>query len=313
MDSKNTLLILCIFFSLLTGTQATSEIYKWVDEKGKVHFSDQKMNTKKQETVELNVVESQWSRYDIDVETRNVLLTEEEHQRIRDDINAIYEFYDRVLFFDFYRTVPVSILVLENKDAYQHYLQSELKLKRYSNSLGLYLPKENEIVVYVQPEREHTFLTIKHETSHAIVDTITPYAPAWLNEGLAEQMETLEREGEALTIVPHPYNQPYVSKLAQKHRLMSVEEFLKLPSADWRNQLANGGGYLQAQSGQFVNFLLSTPPDRSFVVRLIHNFERGDRTLSYYLVDENYIGGIRTLQQNWYRWLKKDTYPTLTL
>ena len=44
---------------------------------------------------------------------------------------------------------------------------------------------------------------------------------------------------------------------------------------------------------------------RNFVVRLMHNFNRGDRTLSYYLVDDNYIGGVNMLGLDWRRWLLK--------
>lgn len=50
-------------------------------------------------------------------------------------------------------------------------------------------------------------------------------------------------------------------------------------------------------------FLLSKPTRRNFLVRLMHNFDRGDRTLAYYLVEENYLGGINMLELDWSRWL----------
>lgn len=65
----------------------------------------------------------------------------------------------------------------------------------------------------------------------------------------------------------------------------------------------SGHWSLRAQSGQFLSFLLSQPTRRNFVVRLMHNFNRGDRTLSYYLVDDNYIGGVSMLGLDWRRWL----------
>ena len=67
----------------------------------------------------------------------------------------------------------------------------------------------------------------------------------------------------------------------------------------------SGQGSLQAQAGQFLYFLLSKPTSRNFVVRLMHNFNRGDRTLSYYLVDNNFIGGVKVLELNWSNWLQK--------
>lgn len=65
----------------------------------------------------------------------------------------------------------------------------------------------------------------------------------------------------------------------------------------------SGHGSLRAQSGQFLSFLPSNPTRRNFVVRLMHNFNRGDRTLAYYLVDDNYIGGVNMLGLDWSRWL----------
>jgi len=52
-----------------------------------------------------------------------------------------------------------------------------------------------------------------------------------------------------------------------------------------------------------VYFLMSKPTRRNFVVRLMHNFNRGDRTISYYLVNDNYIGGVSMLALDWRRWL----------
>ncbi len=75
----------------------------------------------------------------------------------------------------------------------------------------------------------------------------------------------------------------------------------------------SGPGILRAQAGQFLYFLLSRPTSRSFVVRLMHNFNRGDRTLSYYLVDDNYIGGVNVLELDWKNWLSKQGEPIIRL
>lgn len=78
---------------------------------------------------------------------------------------------------------------------------------------------------------------------------------------------------------------------------------MKLLSSKWRHSDLSGRGSLRAQSGQFVYLLLSNSTRRNFVVRLMHNFNRGDRTISYYLVNDNYIGGVAMLALDWRRWL----------
>ena len=292
-----------LFAWLLTVASAGhAKIYKWVDEDGKVHFSDRQDHRVKQEVVNVKPGTSEWSRFEIDIKTVDVELSEEEHQEIVEGVNNVYEFFDRVMSFDMHRTVPVNILILKDSATYRNYL-----VRRDGGmavaSYGLYIPSEHQIVVYIRKNRSLTFKTIKHEVSHAVVDSIVPYSPAWLNEGLAEQMEMLQRDESGLYFERHHENRWVVDQAREQGRLTAIDQLLKLSSNNWRHSDFSGRSSLRAQSGQFVYFLLSKPTSRNFVVRLMHNFNRGDRTLSYYLVDDNYIGGVTMLALDWRRWL----------
>ena len=94
---------------------------------------------------------------------------------------------------------------IKDKAEYRNYLVRRNKGLAVA-SYGLYIPSEHQIVVYVQENRNRTFETIKHEVSHAVVDTIVPYAPLWWNEGRAEQMEMLERDESGLYFERHQEN-----------------------------------------------------------------------------------------------------------
>lgn len=293
-----------VVFSLfmIAASSGNAEIYKWVDENGKVHFSDRKDHSVVQEVVNVRPGVSKWSRFNIDIKAIDVELSDEENQQIVDGVNNIYEFFDRVMSFDMHRTVPVNVLILKDSMQYRNYLVRRDKGLAVA-SYGLYIPSEHQIVVYVRKNRSLTFKTIKHEVSHAVVNTIVPYAPSWLNEGLAEQMEMLERDDSGLYFERHEENLRVVAHAWEQGRLADIDQFLKLTSDKWRHSDMSGVSTLRAQSGQFVGFLLSRPTRRNFVVRLMHNFNRGDRTLSYYLVDENYLGGVSMLGLDWTRWL----------
>ncbi|MBL3826621.1 DUF4124 domain-containing protein [Marinobacter sp. MW3] len=292
-----------LFAWLLTvASSGHAKIYKWVDEDGKVHFSDRQDHRVEQEVVNVKPGASEWSRFEIDIKTVDVELSDEEHQQIVEGVNNVYEFFDRVMSFDMHRTVPVNILILKDSATYRNYL-----VRRDGGmavaSYGVYIPSEHQIVVYVRKNRSLTFKTIKHEVSHAVVDSIVPYSPAWLNEGLAEQMEMLQRDESGLYFERHHENRWVVDQAREQGRLTAIDQLLKLSSNNWRHSDFSGRSSLRAQSGQFVYFLLSKPTSRNFVVRLMHNFNRGDRTLSYYLVDDNYIGGVTMLALDWRRWL----------
>lgn len=287
---------------MIFANSGYAKIYKWVDEGGKIHFSDREDHSVEQEVINVKPGASKWSRFDIRIKAVDVALSDEENQQIVDGVNNVYEFFDRVMSFDMYRTVPVNILILKDRTEYRNYLVRKNRGLAVA-SYGLYMPSEHQIVVYVQKNRSRTFKTIKHEVSHAVVDTIVPYAPAWLHEGLAEQMEMLERDQTGLYFERHEENLRVVAQAREQGRLTGIEQFLKLPSNRWRHSEMSGHGSLRAQSGQFLSFLLSKPTRRNFVVRLMHNFNRGDRTLAYYLVDDNYIGGVNMLGLDWSRWL----------
>ena len=303
-NNSRTAVISFLVFSLfvILANPGHARIYKWVDEEGRVHFGDREDRSVEQEVVNVEPGVSEWSRFDINVKAVDVELSDEESQQIVDGVNNVYEFFDRVMSFDMYKTVPVNILLLKNATEYRDYLVRNDKGLAVA-SYGLYILSEHQIVVYMQKNRRRTFQTIKHEVSHAVVHTIVPYAPAWLDEGLAEQMEVLERDEAGLYFERHPENRWVVAQAHQQGRLAGLEQFLKLPSQKWRHSDMSGKSSLRAQAGQFVFFLLSKPTSRNFLVRLMHNFNRGDRTLSYFLVDENYIGGVTMLDLDWRRWL----------
>ncbi len=303
-------LVSLLFF--VAASPVHAEIYKWVDEEGKVHFSDRKDHRVEQELVNVKPGSSSWSGFDIKIQAVGVELTDEEIQQITDGVNNVYEFFDRIMFFDMYQTVPVNLLIFSNRSEYQHYLLRRNRGRAIA-SYGLYIPSENQIVVYVQKDRSRTFKTIKHEVSHAVVDTIVPYAPAWLHEGLAEQMEMLERDGSGLYFKRHDENRRIVARAQDNGRLKGIDQFLKLQSQKWQHSDLSGQGSLRAQAGQFLYFLLAKPTRRNFLVRLMHNFNRGDRTLSYYLVDDNYIGGVSVLESDWGRWLFNQGEPVIRL
>lgn len=289
-------------FLLLAANPALAEIYKWVDDNGKVHFTDRKNYAIEQEVVNVKPSASDWSRFDIQIKTVGVELAQSEHRQIEDDVNNVYEFFDRVMVFDMYQTVPVKILILQDAAHYQQHLASMGKGFMVA-SYGVYIHANQQIIVYMQEDRARTFETIKHEVSHAVLNSLVPYAPAWLHEGLAEQTEMLERDQAGLYFKRHAENAWLVDRAREDGHLTDIDQFLKLPSHKFRHSDLSGRSYVRAQASQFLSFLLAKPTRRDFLVRLMHNFNRGDRTLSYYLVNDNYVGGVRVLTSDWRRWL----------
>ncbi len=298
---------------LLIAALASAEIYQWTDARGQVHFGDRKLENVKQTKLDVSTAHAEWQRYAITIEAIDVELSAIERARIDEDVNNVYRFFDDVLFFDMYKTVPVKIRIYPNAKAYYDYLATVIT-GQIIQSWGVYLHQNNEIVVYIQPQREATFATIKHETSHAIVDTITPFTTAWLNEGLAEQMETLTHQDSHLTVTSQAENGYFVDQLrAQDGGLLALDKLFALHSSEWQSHHAEKGISLQSQTGELVYFLLATPPGRNFIVRMLHRYERGTTLISSYLVEQDYLGGIQAMQADWNRWLREGRVARITL
>jgi len=293
---------------------SNAEIYTWQDENGNTHFSDTKVEGRQQKQLDLKVQRSHWKKFQIDINDVDHVLTEQEKQQITEDVNNVYQFFDKHLYFSMYKTVPVKIRLYQTQQAYQRYLAQQYGEHNAKHSRGIYIRASNEIVLFVNPdERWRTFWTIKHETSHAIVDTVTPFVPAWLNEGLAENMEALSVEREKLVLKPHRENHALVARAQQQGQWLDVKDFLTLSSQRYYQQLQSGPSMNQANAGELVRLFLSTRPGKDFVIRLIHIYELGSRQYGAYIVDEHYIGGLTVLQNDWDRWVERQTSQQISL
>lgn len=306
--------ILLILSILISSWFVQADIYKWVDENGKVHFGDKprQQNATNAKKVNIQPRQSSWQPLTIQVLYQGSLeerLTPEhrlDRNKIQREVNWVYRFYDEVLYFDFYKKLPVKIHVLKDVAEYHAYVE---KISGYKpkNSLGVYLSRLHEIAVFIHPElyggKDSTYRTIKHEASHAILHALAERIPRWLNEGMAEQMETMSFQRGQFRIEQHRANRQTI--LMKKDGLMPADSFIEIDGNLWAKGLTDGLPN-QAMAGQLVYLSLSKSYGRSFITRLLQDYKRGVRQRAYYLLDEHYIGGTSAFNLHWQQWLKQD-------
>jgi hypothetical protein len=293
---------------LLFAASASAQIYRWVDDNGRVQFSD-KPHSQQAEVVKLRSSASGWKPLNIEVIQQGSLQggsARLDEAKVQRDVNLVYRFYDEVIYFDFYRQVPVKIHLLPNRAEYIAFVRKAMGADG-SQSLGLYVPSLHEIAVYIHEDEigglESTYATIRHEASHAILHSLAERMPLWLNEGMAEQMETLVATDGELAILPHRNNRAVC--LQRRQRVGDVLAFVEIKSDRWQKaNLAEGTN--QSMAGQLVYFLLSRSYGRSLITRLLQDYKRGVNVRSYYLLDEHYVGGRQTLNIHWRQWLSED-------
>lgn len=304
-----------VLVMMLTACSAISQakIYSWTDKNGKVHYGDRKVNNVEQTQVEIKTNTSTWQQYNIVVTDVDGVLSDAEKSTIQKDVNWVYRFYKQVMYFDMHKTIPISIRLFNTQEDYGKYRVS-LGYSDGKKSWGVFLPARNEIVLYINTrERALTFNTIKHEVSHAILENTAGFVPAWLDEGMAENIEYLELQESKFSLLPHRGNHWVVNRDAKKGIPVNLKELLSLKSSSFRSQNKEKGNTNQEVAGELVRMLLSSGPGRSFLGRIVHKYKRGDRTFARYLVDDHYTGGLVVLQDNWNRWALRKTSEAIRL
>jgi hypothetical protein len=295
--------IMAFLTCFTVSAHSGAEIFKWKDENGRVHFGDRPVDGIKKTRIEPAVRKVEWSGFKIKIDDRGANLSDLEMVRIQDDVNAVYRFFDKKLYFDIYKTIPVNVKVFGSKEQYIKYIG------RHAPSLihtrGVYIGRKKQIVMYMRKDRDGSFKTLKHETSHAIIQSLTPYVSSWLNEGLAENMETLTWENDRLYLDFHSENFRNLVRYDGKKKLMEVSKFIALKSHEWRKRNVSSRYMLQTQAGELVRLLLSTAQGRSFIIRLVHAYKLGDRTLASQVAEEHYFGGLIVLEMNWDKWKRR--------
>ena len=72
----------------------------------------------------------------------------------------------------------------------QDFFRYQKKISPTKSKEGFYLPERGELVLLYR-EKEITLRSLYHEAFHAYLQERIIHPPAWLNEGLAEYVETL--------------------------------------------------------------------------------------------------------------------------
>lgn len=281
---------------------AHAEIYKWVDESGRVHFGDHRIDGKQQQEIEIKKHVSSWKKFTIRIDHDGVDLSAEDLQRIDQDVNNVYRLYDQVFYFDMTKTVPVNIKLFPDKDAYIQYMSKRFK-RSYENSRGVFIPSMNQIALWLRDDIEGTFRTIKHETSHAIIHTIAPHTPAWLNEGLGEYVETLEGDDLSLRALPHQENLAVLTRIDQQDSRVPLLYFFQLSRSQWYKRNRSNGARFQYIAWEIVFGLMSEANRRASVGKMVHYAARSQQIPREEIVKEAFLGGS-TAMESYLRGLK---------
>ncbi len=314
----------CLFvLLLLTPFHLHASIYKWVDDKGNVHYSDEEPENvqyadvqeelektgnflnrklviyKRPKQVVKKKKDNTKSDLTIHFKTVGYSLSRADKDYLSKIIHVIYNKQEDFFHWIEADAMEITIVVTSDKRFYE---KSWKEAKgRWKSPNGFYSHINNTAYVFAQPTKERTFSVILHEASHAILDTRVGWIPKWINEGMAEYFEDVVIKDSELYINLSPSRMRKLGRMSEDQYLDRLSKFLAIDNSIWyttRNSDTVWGFY--SMSWSLVYFLMSSREGQILLFELIEASKRNYGQIdSKAIIEQNYRGGYRKFKRDW--------------
>lgn len=283
----------------ITEIEPTSRIYKWVDQQGKVHFTDKA--PQQQRVADLSQKYTKKAQYfRLTVEQQGDSLPNWMKDKLTADTQKIFHIMTRNMPLADLRQVTLTIKVFDQLDQFSRY-RSEVAPTLKTNS-GFYNPRLNVAAVMRQRNDQTTYAVARHEATHVIIAGLFGFIPSWFTEGLAEYFEQMELLGQLAIIKPNRGWLRLLTRQQQQNQLMSLNQYLSFSGRTWYEQdLAT----MYATAWSIVYFLMERPDTQLVLSKYMKALsENKCKTIDAKIFfEENYPGGLKALDQQWQYWL----------
>ncbi|UZE96502.1 DUF4124 domain-containing protein [Alkalimarinus alittae] len=278
------------------NTVDKTSIYRWTDENGQVHFSDNKPNKQvSREVTEQYAHDKQYFRMNLSSPERGLpTLLGEQLQR---DVNAIYSYLSDRMEADHLRQVDLNLKVFNTANGFEQYRQIHAPSLR--SIAGFYTSLNNEAVVMQQHTDPQTRAVARHEATHVINAGLFGRSPIWFNEGIAGYFEQYDYANlKSGATHASQYHLSYLASEFKKNQLPSLRDYLQLSESEWR---ANDQRTMYAMAWSIIYLLQSHHEGEQFTRRLFsHMAENPCVTLDPIpFWREHYPGGLTKFNQRW--------------
>lgn len=289
-----------VLFLTLAGT-AGAEVYKWRDDDGKLHFSDEPPSSGQAE--DLSERYNAELPFSLEFETVNYALPTELRNQLSVTVKKIFTIYRQALNLEYNPERAFRIVLHGDRSSFREYQQKIAP--RLENPAGFYNSASNQITALAVDNRRALTALITHECSHAVSASGDTYVPIWLNEGLAEYFSRMRVHGLTAEI---PLNRRALHTLKRRnfHRdAPELREHVNASPDAW--QQANGADNLSySLSWSLVYFLMDSEEGRSLIRTLLERARNSPLPLrdSAAIIEQNWEGGLNALTREWQDWLR---------
>lgn len=274
------------------------KIYKWVDDDGRTHFGE-KTNVENENRAENLSKQYEGNRKPVDFTIRypgwqgDSIIESDIKRQTRIVFKILSQFIPRA----YQRKINIKIVIFEN---YQKYNVHRKIHKNRPRSIAYYNSTENTIFLPYYSNNHRMMAMVRHEISHAIIAGMLGSVPVWINEGLAEYMETFTWQLNWIEAEPSSERYGHLGEMKMKF----LENIDRLNSYG----IDSDRSYLEAQARIF--FLLDHQMGRNWLRSSFEMYGKNPcaKVSTKQLFEDYYPGGAQEVSRNFSAWLNKGEY-----
>lgn len=310
MDTRKLLLSALAALAVVAADHAHAEIYKWTDAAGRVHFGDQRQAGGATRVDQR--AQKQQERLQVDITAHGGDLSAAGRERLALGIQRIFDTYARLFRLDIRRPVHVDIHIFPDASRLAGWIVSiDPQIDVPPAIYGVYLPKHNLVGAWTHDRDEDAVIaTLLHESSHVILEQLSPRAPAWLHEGLAQYFEGIDTRADDVVVQPVADASEAIDWFVKNEKLVTLRQYFSLDEARWRHLAhvqQNPVPYTVAWSVTY--FLMSRPVGRQVLNSLLQDLEKAQRAPTTQVIDQRYPGGYTMMEYDWFKWAQAEKQP----
>ncbi|MBL4798719.1 MAG: DUF4124 domain-containing protein [Oleispira sp.] len=278
------------------------KIYKWLDEHGRTHFGEKPAQANQASNKEIEDLSKQYEALQqavkLSIEYPNWAGDSLIESELKKQGKMVHKVLSHYVPKSHLRQINLKIILFKNVAEFESHRDDQKANVQWG---AYYSSASNSIYLPRYPNIEQTMAIARHEMTHAMIAGMLGPVPVWLNEGLAEYMESFSWR---LNI---SVAQPRVSEYGRlKGASMAALATANYSEFHGDNEDTN---YLQAAAS--VYFLLDHQSGRQWLKRsFVFYAENPCRKASVDQLFASYPGGITNASHNFNAWLRKGKYAS---
>lgn len=309
MDKQKLQRLALLLTLALLPSLSCAELYQWRDENGRVHFGDRVPEQTESQILQA-VTAKALPAIDLRIEATEFEVSDEGLAKINTLIPQIFYLYRSLFGLDLRRTVEVKLYLLKDKPSFDAWMNARTGRNESLPYSGVFLTKSREVAVWKHSDDEEEVLgTILHESSHVIMAQLSPHAPHWLQEGMAEYFENMQQQNDQVVIVPPPRNIALLDNWRSKGQLITLRSYLSLPEDKWLGMAHNASAVPYTVAWATAYFMLSNDTGKRVLRRVLQDLEKSQRWPSVDDIDQAYPGGLTRMDYEFFKWAQQPIGP----